>query len=965
MSVYRESIYKIKGAKPEIFECYSKKGATSIFIYSRNVLKNGKLGYYDDENKRVRSIAKQGEILVPASFFEKYLDLKVTDSGDTVTVSRGKKTLTAKLGEARLEVSGKAHELSYPIPELEGHKYLPALKVAEDLGLTGRSYDGGKLLVFGDVKLLDEIERDVDLEVSATYATIGKYDVSKFTKADFDAVKDKWREVLVGSEKMNDTTDPDFREKLDEISRATKTAWDTLHKEKDRFILWGDAPPTLSSDLTRQYVNVWALARGYATYGTEYYQNEELGNTVLDCLLWMYENMYGEKEIEERGWRSMLLFNWWDWFVGGVEPLTDTLFVMEKHLTQKQISDYLKAFRHVITLHRHGESAAMSRLKVCTKAALLLEDREMLDKACIDYDLTLSVTREDKGVHVDYVDWTHNIPYNMMYGFNNLSRTCFVGTLLGGTPLEFVSPKQYELFNVAKYMFEAACYKGQGFVAFNGRATAGREFSSGVAIMLGVLPIIGLFGEAEDAHLKRLVKRCASTPELVKMLKSQCSVYNFAKLMEILRDDTIPTENDYELCHAWFTGDRIAQHRDDRAILIAMTSERHPSYESINSANKRGWYTCDGSVYYYNNTDRHAYDGVNFIMNPDVCQRIPGTTVDVRPRQPWSYSCLKGWKSPRDFAGVIDVDKQYGFAAFEYESYHYEGHENDGTSDGNGGGGLTFWENDLVAKKSYFLFDRECVCLGAGINSTMNSEVVTTIEHRRLVKDSSTAGTEDIYIDGELLSKDNYEREFTDPAWAHLEGFSGYVLPNGGKIKARKYTYVPDLSLKDNYFRDDPEAEIYKEGKPFFELGFTHGENPKDATYEYVMLPNATKDETAAYSISPEVEIISNTAELQAVMKPALGLTFIAFYKAGSCSGISVSHPCLASLFRRDGTLELSLADPTRKLGSVTVTLDGEYIATELPIRVAAKVQSGHTVLTLDLHDTTGEAVRVKLKKRS
>ena len=80
-----------------------------------------------------------------------------------------------------------------------------------------------------------------------------------------------------------------------------------------------------------------------------------------------------------------------------------------------------------------------------------------------------------------------------MYGFNNLSRAGFVGTLLGGTPMEYISPKQYELFNVAKYMFEAACYKGQGFMGFNGRGTAGTEFGCGVSIMNGVLPFIGLF----------------------------------------------------------------------------------------------------------------------------------------------------------------------------------------------------------------------------------------------------------------------------------------------------------------------------------------------------------------------------------------------------------------------------------------------------------------------------------------
>ena len=962
MSTYRESIYKTRCAKPEIFEWYSKKGVTSIFIYSRNVLKNGKLGLIDSENKNVRAVCKNGEICAPLSFFERYLDIKTDSDGTAATLTLGKRTLRAAVGECEYELCGKRTGATVPAFTLDGHVYLPAKQTAELLGLHARYYDGGKLLVFGDEAMLDEIERDVDLQVSASYATLGKYDASKFTKEDFDAVKEKWRTVLVGNEEINDLSDPDFREKLKGISDNTKAAWDALHKEKDRFILWGDNPPSVSPDLTRQYAKIWQLTMGYATYGSDYYGNEELKETIIDCFRWMYENMYGEAEIEDRGWRSMRIFNWWDWFWGGIEPMTNALIVMEKHLTMDQLKTWLRAFKHVLTLYRVGyyRPFAMSRLTVCTKAALLLEDRAMLENECADYDLTLNVTRTEEGVHVDYIDWTHGFPYNMMYGFNNLSRAGFVGTLLGGTTMEYISPKQYELYNFAKYTFEAACYKGQGFMGLNGRGTAGTEFSCGVQIMNGVLPLIGLFGDEEDMHLKKLIKRCASTPRLVKMIKNACSVYNFAKLMEILRDETIPSENDYELGHAWFTADRFVQHRNDYAFFVAMPSERHPSYESINSANKRGWYTCDGSVYYYNNTDRNAYDGVNFIMNPNICQRVAGTTVDSRARQPWSYR--SGWKPGTAFSGTMDVKKKYGMAAFDYESYHYEGHEADGTEDAAYGGGFTYWENDLVAKKSYYFFDKECVCLGAGINSTMNSEVITTIEHRRLVKNADILGCEDIFLDGELLPKDSFEKLSDSPKWAHLEGFAGYVLPSGGKLRMSKYYYVPEMSGADDYYVKDPDAELYKDGKPYFEIGLSHGKNPKNASYEYVILPNATKDETEAYAKNSEIEIISNTRKLQAVKKASLGITFITFHEAGECAGIKASSPCIVTVLEEDGVKTVSVADPTHKLSEVKLTLDAKYTPVSVPLTAKLSERCGKTVFTALTDGMTGEAIRVSFK---
>ncbi len=959
MGILKEDIYTARYSKPEIFEWYSKKGATSIFIYSRTVLKNGVRSLYDDENRNVRSVQKDGEMCVPASFFEKFLGLKVSRDGNTVSVTRGKKTLSATVGEGEYELAGKRYPIAAPAFETEGHIYLPALRTAEALGLKGRIYDGGKLIIFAKEEMLDEIERDIELQVSASYATLGKYDASKFTKEDFEAVKNKWRTVLVGSEEMNDLSDPDFREKLAEISARTKRLWDSLHKEKDRFILWGDEPPKASSDLSRQYGCLWGLVQGYATYGTDYYMNEELKDTVLDCLQWMYENMYGEAEIEDRGWRSMRIFNWWDWFYGGIEPFTNALMVMEKHLTYKQIETYLRAFKHVLTLHRVGyrRDFAMSRLTVCTKAALLLEDRKMLENECEDYDLVLSITRAGEGVHVDYVEWTHGYPYNMMYGFNNLCRTGDTGTILGGTPMEYISPSQYELYNMAKYMFEAACYKGQGFMGFNGRGTAGTEFNCGVSIMRGVLPFIGLFGEAEDMHIKKLIKRCASTPKLVKMLKSSCSVYYFAKLMEILRDDTISAENDFDLTYAWFTADRIVQHKNDHALFIALTSERHPSYESINSANRRGWYTCDGSIYMYTDADRNAYDGANFIVNPELCQRIAGTTVDDRPRQPWSYA--SGWKSPRAFAGVMDVSKKYGMAAFEYESYHYEGHEADGTQDIDYGGRMTYWENDLVANKSYYLFDKECVCLGSGINSTMNANVITTLEHRRLVKDGDVLGAEDVIADGVLMPKDNYERMLEDPNWIYLEGFAGYVLPDGGNARISKYMYTPDYEKMDGYFVKDPDFEKYKNGKPFFEINLYHGKNPKDAKYEYIILPDATAEQTEEYSKHPEVEIISNTKKIQAVRKPSLGLTFITFYAAGECAGIKASAPCIVSVLRKDGEMTVRVADPTRKLSEVKLTLDKKYKPLNIGLDTRIAERNGRTVVTAKTEGMTGEAVRM------
>lgn len=962
MSISKEDIYNTRYSKPEIFQWYSKKGITATFIYSPNILKNGSLITYDPDDKSLKAIRKNGETYLPECFFKVFEDVCVEKNEKYLSICRADKRVICRLSDDDATSFQNATFLTDQAENKFGHIYLPAIKTALALGIECRAFDDGKLTVFAKKELLDEIELDTELQVSASYAVIGKYDASKFTHQDFENVKNKWRKVLVGSPEINDPSDPDMKEKLKNITSNTQRLWDSMHKEKDRFILFGDTPPTESNDLTVQYSSLWTMTQGFATHGSGLYKNEELKNAILDAMQWMYENMYGEAEIEGRGWRSIKAFNWWDWFFGGIEPMTNILMVMEEYLSAQQIQNYLKCFKYVLTVHRLGyvRPCAMSRLNVCTKAALLLEDREMLENECADYDLVLSVSRMSEGIHVDYLEWTHGYPYNMMYGFNNLSRAAFTGTLLGSTPMEYVTPKQYELYNVAKYMFEAACYKGQGFMIFNGRGNSGSEFSSGVSIMNGVLPLIGLFGEEEDNNIKKLVKRCASTPRLVAMLKNACSVYNFAKLMEILRDDTIPTENDYELAHAWYTGDRFVQHRNDTALLVAMPSSRHPSYESINSANKRGWYTGDGALYLYTDHDRNVFDGANYITNERICYRVAGTTADDRKRTVWSYR--KGWHPSKSFSGCLDVDKKYGVAAFDYESYHYEGHEADGTSDGDYGGGFTYYENDLVAKKSYFFFDKECVCLGAGINSTMDANVLTTLEHRRMIKEGQITGCEDVIADGNVMPKSDFDTVISSPKWLWLEGAAGYVLPTEHDVHIERYTLPLSEAKTDIYYTPAHDEEKFINGKPYVEMSIYHGKNPTNAKYQYIILPGASESFTKEYSQDPKITVLSNTEKIQAVCKDSLRLIYIVFHEAGDFDGISTDKPCIMALKFGNGTLSLSVCEPTHKESSVKITLNTLYTLDQAPIDAKIDNENGKTTVTFNTENSTGEPKRATFR---
>ena len=937
------------------FKELSRGGLVAAFLYSANVMSGGEIKKLDPNNTQVRCVAVSCVLHLPECFFADFAGAKTLKSDDTLEISANGNTLVFKLNDKKYLHNGKEKALSMPMIEENGHFYLPAQEVSCALGVSAGSFASGKLFVIADKAILDEIDNDDNLAYSGCFAVLGEYRPQDMTHEQFVKTKEKWREFLVGSERLNLTGNPDMLVKLEQISARCEEVYSSMHREPDAVILWGDNPPKDSCDLTAQYSRIWAMTLAYAAPGTRFYKDEKIKEAILYGLRWMYENMYGEAEIEGRGWRDVHEFNWWDWHVGAIEPFTDTLIVMEEYLTLDEIKTYLRCYDYVCTFMRTGyrRDVAASRIRTGCKEALLIEDGEMLYNRFLDWDLQFEEVEGTRGKYTDFCRWEHTFPYNLMYGLGNLRRTVYVGTALVGTPAEFPAPFIYEMFTLVRYMFEASIYKGQGFSIFRGRGNGGAELDFGAEAMAGVLNMIGLYGEDEDRYLKTMIKRNARDPYFKDKMISFCTLYNLATLSSIFDDDSIPSEVDYEMTHAWFTAERIAHHRKNFGFLLAMPSSRHPNYESINSANKTGWYTGDGGLYLYTDTDNRSFDGENFISNINVAYRIPGTTEDDRERKVWSFR--RGWRSTKDFAGCMDFEEKYGVGAFDYEPYHHEGHEADGTVDDGYGGGFVYHENDLTAKKSYFFFDEECVCLGADISSTMNANVLTTVEHRRLVKDGES-GAERVIADDENILSDVGSVTLESPSYVHLEGFAGYVFPEAQNVYASKYEFNRNQGIFDHYFRDGG-GKADSAVKHFFELRIEHGKNPKDAKYEYIILPAATPEATKEYAASPKVTVKRNDERVQSVEKASIGVTSTVFYAAESFDGITTDTPCIIMTEQLGDSFKLSVCEPTQlaKEGKIIVERKLKCTKHSRELTVDTESLEGKTVIIANFDNLAGK----------
>jgi chondroitin AC lyase len=110
---------------------------------------------------------------------------------------------------------------------------------------------------------------------------------------------------------------------------------------------------------------------------------------------------------------------------------------------------------------------------------------------------------------------------------------------------------------------------------------------------------------------------------------------------------------------------------------------------------------------------------------------------------------------------------------------------------------------------------------------------------------------------------------------------------------------------------------------------------PTNAGYEYMLVPSATEQKVRALASNPGIEILSNTADLQAVRYPALHMVMATFYSAGQLANgatqIAVDSPCMVLVKDVAGKPNVQVSDPTHLLTTVRVTVNGVTRAVALP----------------------------------
>ena len=338
----------------------------------------------------------------------------------------------------------------------------------------------------------------------------------------------------------------------------------------------------------------------------------------------------------------------------------------------------------------------------------------------------------------------------------------------------------------------------------------------------------------------------------------------------------------------YFRGDYTLHIRPAYTFDVRMVSTRTARCEYGNGENLKTYFMSDGCTNIV--TEGNEYANIFPVWN---WTRIPGVTAPQVPQIPLAAS---DWQTlgTSTFAGGVS-DSIYGASVYSYTD--------------------SYADINTSARKAWFFFDEEVVCLGAGIHSTSQYPVYTTVN--QCLSTSEKA----------IIRHKNKQTEivrgsfnYTSPEWI-LHNKIGYLFPNGGNV------FVANQQQTGSWYDINHTAPKDSVQKDAFTICLDHGKQPSDAIYAYIIVPGMqTTDEVKKYQKKKNIEILSNTENLQAVRSNKSDILQMIFYCAGEFTykdlTVKADKACaLMVKIKGQNEMKLHIADPGQTQSNITIDI--------------------------------------------
>ncbi|MBI9015638.1 MAG: chondroitin lyase [Phycisphaerae bacterium] len=578
--------------------------------------------------------------------------------------------------------------------------------------------------------------------------------------------------------------------------------------------------------------------------------------------------------------------NWWYNIVFTPRTFVKISLIMEKDIDPDILKKLQPMIKRASKDDRWARQSA-DRVKICSIEAqnyILIGDEENFSQLIDIIQDQIKLMTGFRGMQCDFSfhHRVHRVNNTVSYGSGYGQNCALWAACVAGTKYAFSEEKIKLLVD---YHLDGLC-KQKVYGKYDDKGVANRDITrkeTASAHSL-LIPLENLY-EASD-YRKNEIK------EIIDLCKGKIDkpTLSFAKF--------------------FWQSEHFVFQRPDFYTSVRMFSTRNRNMElAHNSEGIFNHYKSDGA-------NHLAVKGDEYLNIWPVYdwQKIPGTTVLQKPKMPSSNEVLQDGLT--DFVGAA-TDGLYGVVGFDFISPH----------------------DFIRVKKSWFFFDDEYVCLGAGIASNdFNNPIATTINQSLLRSDVIVSRA------NEQTKIEPGDHHIDQTKWVFHNGI-GYIFPEPANINLSNKTESGrwyDINKQSSSSKELVEKDVFK-------LWINHGKRPqgenlwlypgkmdtKDVTYQYIVVPVTIPKQL---NTERPIETLSNNSQIQCVKHTSLGIVQAVFYTSGTITiakaiDITLDSPGIVMLKMKNNKIDqITVSDPTRKLSRLHMSISGEKdIAIDLP----------------------------------
>lgn len=663
---------------------------------------------------------------------------------------------------------------------------------------------------------------------------------------------------------------------------------------------------------SRHSANLVFLAKAYNAKSSEFYESKSALTAIELALKHWVENDY-------------ICENWWHNQVGTPNNLVQVMLLVGDKLP----GNLIKRAQPIIErahINAPGARPGGDRIKIAgiqAKHLLFTGDEQTFEKV-------IDVIENE----IKYVEWI-----GRKYGYTYLHHESgFANRSEGGRGIQFGNSFHHRedgVNNTLSYGLDYAnaFIEWAVFTANTRYIFAEDKLERLVDYYLDGICKTAAFGKYPDPGAKnRSISRVGSLkPYTAHAAENLLKTTSYRKndlqeIVEIRKNGVRPT-----LRHSTFfwNSEHFTFQRPDWFTSVRMYSRRNYNMEMpYNSEGLLNHHRGDGANHISLTGDEY-YD----IFPVFDYQKVPGTTIMQKASLPDPNQIQKLGQT--DYVGAV-TDGTYGAVAFDFKSPH----------------------DPLIARKSWFFFDEEYVCLGAGISCKQQLPVVTTLNQCLLRGDVTVSADNRTSV----VRNDNQTIKNVD--WVFHDGI-GYVFPEPEEIELSNTNVSGswwNISKQTSTPRDEVKLDVFK-------LWLNHGRRPSDAAYQYIVVPATTIEMLKNNSSEKSISILKNTPEVQAVFNKGLGIFQAVFYEGGEVLihddiKIQVHNPGIVMVKIKDGIItDISVSDPNRNLTRFNFTVSRKSDKQEDGFIASWNETEGHSHVSVKLpqNNFAGSSITIKL----